>query len=818
MNALGWLLGLENVSEVSAVDAAFAAPWAKENQFVIGGVCVALCLLVVFFYSRRQTASLGWKWCLTATRSLLLVLAFLTLANPVLRVTVTQIHKPLFFVLFDGTESMAIRDELPDKDREALRNATDLVAPTQTPPTRMDYVRAWLRRESGSTLQRLQVDKDVRLESFVFDGQRSGQLRRIDQSPALKTARGTDDGGTAALADSLESRGRVTSLGSALADVPQQVGAQYLAGVIVVSDFAHNAGVAPLGDPNSPAARVGVPIYAIGVGAAEAIDLAVTLQTDLKMKRAERTNVQLKLRQVGLSGETVGVRLTARPLESRAGEDGEVEIGQRQLTLRDGLLLVDFPFTPEQSGPFEFTATVDPLPGEVVTDNNTARREVNIIDDFLRLLYVAHEPTWEWRFIKEVFHRDRLVGMEGFRTFLSSSDPRVRKSNVLFAPTLTPSRREFFANDVIFLGDMPADSISPRFADMVKEYVGKLGGGLVVISGPRFGPQALGDSSLSEMLPVVISEDAVIQDDREFPLTLTADAIRYPFMRLGETDQESQKAWDNLAALPWRQPVAAVREQAVVLAEHPTAMCRDGKTRQPIIAIQSYGRGEVVFLSFNEMWRLRRLYGEKHYRRFWSQLIYRLGMSHALGSDKRFSPSLERQTYRSGDEAVFTVEAYDEDYEPLGLEKLGRPALEGELIRPADLGGDAQAVEISIPMLRSGVFEVRVPVHAAGEYLIRVRDPITGESHDRRFQVTEVSAERRRATREKRLQDELARNSDGRSYTLANADRLLEDIDAEPIPETSSRAHALWSTPLWFILVIGCMLVEWTGRKWRHLP
>ena len=616
----------------------------------------------------------------------------------------------------------------------------------------------------------------------------------------------------------LDARGRVTSLGSALADVPQQVGSQYLAGVIVVSDFAHNAGVAPLGDANSPAVRVGVPIYTIGVGAAEAIDLAVTLQTDLKMKRAERTNVQLKLRQVGLAGQTVGVVLTARPLESRAGEEGAIKIGRREVTLQDGLQLVDFPFTPEQSGPFEFSATVDPLPGEVVTDNNTARREVNIIDDFLRLLYVAHEPTWEWRFIKEVFHRDRLVGMEGFRTFLSSSDPRVRKANVLFAPTLTPSRREFFANDVIFLGDMPADSMSPRFADMVKEYVGKLGGGLVVIGGPRFGPQSLADSSLAEMLPVVISEDAVIQDDREFPLRLTADASRYPFMLLGETEQEDRKAWDNLASLPWRQPVAAVREQAVVLAEHPTAMCRDGKTRQPLIAIQSYGKGEVVFMAFNEMWRLRRLYGEKYYRRFWSQLIYRLGMSHALGSDKRFSPSLERQTYRSGDEAVFTIEAYDEDYEPLDADKLGRPALEGELIRPADLGGDAQATEISIPMLRSGVFEVRVPVHAAGEYVIRVRDPITGESHNRRFQVTEVSAERRRATREKRLQDELARTSDGRSYTLADADHLLNDIDVEPIPETSSRSHALWSTPLWFILLVGCMLIEWTGRKWRHLP
>ena len=106
-------------------------------------------------------------------------------------------------------------------------------------------------------------------------------------------------------------------------------------------------------------------------------------------------------------------------------------------------------------------------------------------------MYVAYEPTWEWRFIKEVFHRDKLVGMQGFRTFLGSSDPQVRESNVLFLPTLTPKRSEFFANDVIFLDDMPRAALSDRFCEMVKEFVGKFGGGLVVIAGPRFGPREL---------------------------------------------------------------------------------------------------------------------------------------------------------------------------------------------------------------------------------------------------------------------------------------------------------------------------------------
>ena len=77
------------------------------------------------------------------------------------------------------------------------------------------------------------------------------------------------------------------------------------------------------------------------------------------------------------------------------------------------------------------------------------------------------------------------------------------------------------------------------------------------------------------------------------------------------------------------------------------------------------GAGKSFGSGFNEMWRLRRQYGEKYYRQFWSQLIYRLGMSHALGFDKRFVVRLDQQQYRAEDKVTLSVEAYDENYEPL---------------------------------------------------------------------------------------------------------------------------------------------------------
>jgi hypothetical protein len=829
---IGWLLGIDNVTAIDEIDASLAAPWAAEGAFWVFLGAAALVALSLVFYLRYQAKGpVGPRLSLALCRGLLLALLFITLADPVLRLTVVNKQKPFVYLVFDGTDSMAIEDELPDSQRKAIEAAVDFkpVVPTlrqrnvgsrsertTSGPTRMDYVAALLRKKSDNLLTKLTQDKEVQIEAYIFEGDSTSRLRKLELS-SLGALVGGGSVDPAHLADQLSTKGQVTALGSVVHEVGEQFGSGRLAGVVMFSDFAHNSGIAPLSSgEQSPAARLGVPIYAVGVGATEAVDLAVDVQTDPKMKKAERSSVLVKLRQSGLAGKSVTVTVTARRLsgEAESAASPEIVVGQRTVSLENPVETIDLPFTPEESGRFEFLATAEKLDGEIVDQNNRAVRQVNIIDDYLRLMYVAHEPSWEWRFIKEVFHRDKLVGMQGFRTFLGSSDPRVREANVLFLSTLTPKRSEFFANDVIFLDDMPRGTLSDRFCEMVKEYVGNLGGGLVVIAGPRFGPRELAQTPLADMLPVLIDPNAELRDAPEFPEfrpQLTAYAPQKQFMQLGASDIENSKAWDNLGKLPWYQPVAAKHPDAEVLAEHPTDKCADGKTPQPLVAIRKYGKGEVVYLAFNETWRLRRRYGEKYYRQFWSQLIYRLGMSHALGADKRFVARLDQQQYRAEDKVTLTVEAYDENYEPLADETLPERGLVAELVIPGKTS--TQSTTITVPMLRRGVFEARIPVFAVGEYSLRVKDPVTGKFDEQRFEVTPLSAERRRGVRDEKLQKDLARQTGGRAYDLTNVSSLPIDLKLDPVVERMTRNTALWSTPLWFAVVVMLMLGEWLSRK-----
>jgi hypothetical protein len=822
MNVTHWigrLLGLKNVDAIERIDPSLAASWAHDVPLAVLLACLTLFALAIVFYARWQpTRHPRAGLALGVMRAVLLCLVLLCLAEPTLVVKLISHPRPMLWLLFDGSDSMAIEDDLSPAERARLRDALHLddassTAGTSLARSRAAYVQALLTMRDQNLLKRL--EERFRLRAYLCgrpDGVTALQLNSANEEHA----------DPAMLASQLTTKSQVTALGAGLADLAQRHSATSLAGVVMFSDFDQNAGPSVTAGAN----QLGVPVYAVGVGPSVAVDLSVDIQADVRIKKGEQSTIRVTVRQTGLEGKTVPVRLTARRVGGAADSQPQV-IGERDVPLASPFTPIEFAYTPQETGRFVLTAEVDPQEGEVVKQNNHADREVTIRDDFLRLMFVENEPTWEWRFIKEVFHRDKLVGMRGFRTYLRSADPKVRQTNELFLPTMTPPRSDFFANDVIFLGDMPASTLSSRFCEMVKEFVHDFGGGLVVLSGPNYGPGQLAGTPLADLLPVVVDPDARLRDSREFTPRLTP--LERDFMTLGRNQAENQRAWNNLAGLPWYQPVARVPNLAEVLLEHPTDTCVDGKTRQPLVAIRRYGRGEVVYLAMNETWRLRRKYGENYYRKFWGQMIYRLALGHELGNQKRFVVRTDRQQYQADEKAVLTVEAYDENFKPLTEDKLIDHALAAEIILPtrgattsstaikpsADGGENRQP--LPVPQLRTGVFEVQIPVFAGGEYRVRVKDPITAEVVETSFQVTSLSAERLSAVRNVKVQEELARATGGKSYDLATVSSLPEEIKVATKTESSIEIFPLWNTWFAFILIVGLMLCEWLARKLLNL-
>jgi hypothetical protein len=813
---VGRLLGVERAEAMEWPRFSLAAPWAHDAPAWLLFGCLGLAAVAIVFYTRYQPGRrFGARVLLGVCRAAVLGLLLLVLAEPVATITTTSRLRPALWLLFDGTDSMAVADQLSEAERTRLAEATGLKKPDGSPDggttasagvPRIDYVRALLRSDRENIVEKLQ--ERFRLKAFLFD--RAEGVRALEL--AAESEKGPDG---AHLAEQLTTEGQVTALGAALEDLARRHATSNLAGVVVVSDFNQNAG------PPAPEAadRLGVKVYTLGVGPISAVDVAVDLQAQPLMKKDERITLTATLHQEGLTGAAVTVNFTSQRLGGTGGPALAAPVGQQTVKLTRPTQIVEMPYIPKETGRFVFAASVDPQEGEVVDQNNRSQREATVRDDFLRLLFVEYEPTWEWRFVKEVFHRDKLVGMRGFRTFLRSADPKVRETNPLFQTTMSPPRSQFFAHDVVFLGDMPASALSPQFCRLTKEFVGKFGGGLVVMAGPRFGPGQLADTPLDELLPVKVDPKARVRDRKAFRLALAPEAAQYDFMQLGANEPENRKAWDNMGLLPWYQPVEKLRPLATALAVHPSDTCIDGKTPQPLIAVTKYERGEVIYLAFDETWRLRRKYGERYYRQFWGQMIHRLALRHALGSEKRFVVRTDRPRYRPDDRALLTVEAYDADFKPMKQEDVPGRRLDAELVPPWSGRGEPPKVQpLSVAQLREGIFEARIPVFAAGQYRVRVKDPITKEYTETSFKVESLSVERQQAVRQVVLQKMIAETTGGRAADLADAASLVDQIDLPTKTETSIEVISLWDTWLAFGCVVLLMLGEWLGRKWVNLP
>ena len=802
---LNWLQ-VETVGELESLRLQCAAEWASGGlAWPVLIACGLAAVALTFYWSQARVGGPALRIFLGLVRATLLGLLVFLLADPVLQ-AVSVLRSPAqVWVLFDGSESMAIRDEDPEA-------APGLESPERR-PSRMDRVRAFVQRPESNWLRRLSEHFSLRL--YLLDGNREPRALELDLPAGSPAAEQLDARARTALervAEGLTTQGPVTALGSGLSALARLHGTERLAGAVVFSDFDENAGR----PGRDVAATLGVPIHAVGIGPESSIDLALDLWTPPVVKKSERSQATLRIRCRGLTGRHVEVLVHSRDADS---EEVRV-VGRRIVQLEDGSQSIDLPFTPDSVGPWRLIASAEVLSGEVLTDNNRVERDLVVRDDFLRLLFVEYEPTWEWRFIKEVFHRDRLVGERGFKTFLASADPRVRRAGGLFLGSLTPSRSEFFSHDVIILGDLPASLLKTRFCSLVQELVGKFGGGLVILAGPRFGPTELLDTPIRDMLPVVLSTDSRLDDTRPFRPAWAEESASVDFLQLGSTQEESRRAWSTLGVQPWYWPVTRLHPLATPLVVHPKALCVDGETRQPVIAMRRYGRGEVVWFGFNETWRLRRGVGERHYRQLWGQLMYRLGLRHAVGDQKRFTVRSDRAAYRTDETAVITVEAYDQDYRPLVDLPDGARELEGEWIAPAERSSSTEPLRRRVELLatRDGIYEGQLRLTSSGEHRVRVRDPLTSQNTELRFRVEDRRVERASTARDTALERDLAERSGGSVWDLSTVDGLIDELPSASQDERHYQSVPVGRSWAAFSIFAGLLLLEWMLRRRLRLP
>lgn len=727
-------------------------------------IAVAVSLLGSLRIARRR------KWFLAAIRAAAVFLVAVCVLR--LSLAVDRTSLPWLALMIDQSSSMQRKDVTGANGRE----------------TRLAAVQQWLTADDQGPLSRLA--KSYRLKVFGF----SGEAREIPLGSSPTT-----DGDTTAGIRGLTAEGRETRLASGLREVLDDFRGSPPAAVVVFSD-----GVSSQGPPErlsaaaDEARNLAVPIWTVAVGSAtDAIDLEIrdVLVDDVALV-GDSLMFDVRLAATGVAQGSAAVQLRTPDNEVLDTSEAVFENGAASVSLRH---------QPPGEGRRDYVVEVVPLPEEVLRDNNRRNVSVEIRSRKLKVLCVERLPRWEFRHLKAALERDEAIEL---KTVLHDSDLDYTREDRTALAEPPATENDLLEYDAILLGDVDVAGLPPAMASSLARFVGERGGGLILIAGNRFNPALYGGTALEELMPVLPPGAAPLSAGTErtsesIP-SVTAAGRNHPLLRLDVADGGSGEA--VLPALAWVAPAGPLKAGATTLAE----ISADGNPPRPVLVIQRFGRGEVVWQGTDELWRWRRLREDAIYGRYWSQLIRWVSRARLSGDSKSGELRTDRQVYAPG-EAV-RIELQLSEAHLLARGELPQIELESST-------GERRIVAMTARSDAPQMFDATVSAPAIGEYRLRWTDTAgDGGVVDGRFRVESSSAESQTAGVDAADLASASQTTRGRSLDFGQVESLLRELPrGRPVVTARAMTVPLWNR--WDMGLLICLLfcLEWFVRRSSRL-
>jgi uncharacterized membrane protein len=751
----------------------------------------------IWFYRRSRVAmpALG-RYGMAGLRGILFVLLLGLAMQPVVQLGIVSKVRQGLAVVFDGSASLAIPDQrVTEADLKRAALAQGLLDPAgglgQSFNPAGHGNLAQLRREElvrGPLVEQVlgQLAKQYDLQGYRF-----GQT--VTELPATNQVAGWFA--------QLRSDSPVTPLGDALREVLRRQRGQSVAGVVLITDGANNAGSPPV-DAAALARQEHRPLYIYGVGITSPKDIVVgnLFSEDVAFVKDE-LNVVVRVRAQGLAGERAQLRLRLGP---------QVVAEQAVVFEADAEQVVELRVKPERTGEFELAASIEPRGDELVKDNNTQVKKLRVVDTKIQVLLIEQSPRWEYRYLQAMLARDRRVEL---KVLLFEADAGLAQgADTPYLPGFPKLKEDLFRYDVIVLGDVDPKLLAGPPLEWLRDYVAKFGGALVMVAGKRFSPAAYAGTPLSAALPVEVEKLSPNRRDEELAdkpiaLELTPAGKESPMLQLADTPLASQKVWRELPPIYWVARVGGVRPAAEVLVA--AADSRPGaREKVPVLVIQRYGLGQTLFMGTDSTWRWRKNAGDRYFTLLWGQIVQRMSLARLLGEAKRTQLTSDRQSYRTGDKVTVYARLYSATYEPIN-----EPVIQGRFSdRHAAPTGNGSAREVTLRPLpgQPGMYRGEFVAPGAGAYKFVVdRDAETQLD----FMVQETRFEFGQTEMNAPLLQELAAVSGGAFLREEDLYRLPELVGQQVETVRTTIEVEVWSSPLVFTLLVLVVGLEWWLRK-----
>ena len=724
---------------------------------------------------------------------------------------------------------------------------------SETSISRLSQVNQLLFNVPGQFLQTLQDRFEIHLYPFNTRLQHSVLLAQEGDSPLPP----------------FEVEGDLTDIGGAIREAAAAWKGQQTAGIVLITDGAHNSGLFPL----EIITALEVPIYPIGVGSVEP-------PKDIQIQRVNYTPIaytdhesviRVSVGQTGYTGKTT--QLSLRDVESNSLVDAVTftfnahqEVNAIDATTKQ---VIELKLTPQSEGNFQYSVTLPTLDGELTAENNQKTFSMKVVKAKLNVFYLEGRPRWDYTFLKRTLERDPDI--EATWALLSSNrlkQPPV--DSVLnrldgYYPQSTPTAEtprfpetltELSKYDVLILGDLGAEHLSETQQRAIVDFVETQGKPVIFLpSRNMLGMDGFRNTELASLLPIDIPRNGCRVEDTEFTLRLTQSGAFHPMLQLHGTQMavsmrrsENSPAEEGLVATTntslstndgLRQLIANMPAlprffSGFRLRGGATTLMDNGKGT-PILILQRAGLGKSLLIAAEGFWNWDfgvRTFKDRRYHtiypRFWAQVLRWMATN---TDDKNVYLTTDASTYAIGDTVKVTAYLYSETYQPQA-----GATVQIEVVPPdgspfqlqmgvshqasATVGQEQlAATDTSLPQATNAdgnLYTAQFLLLKKGKYRIRATgrsgNLILGEDQIDIYAHPQL-AELESPQLNEDLLKQLAGQTGGTYFTITDAETLPESIANVQNPIFVDAERDLWAHPLVLITVVGLLGTEWFLRK-----
>lgn len=598
-----------------------------------------------------------------------------------------------------------------------------------------------------------------------------------------------------------EPAGKVTDIALSLEQVTDEIIGKEAAGIILVTDGAHNVEKELLNSLKN----IKYPVYTIGVGSDKIQKDFEVLEVNFPSFIFKGITVDLPviIRSAGFKGKIpVILKKGNSPVEkiyidNEAGENKEYS--------------VKFKIKAEEIGTYDYSVIIPGEKDEISVKNNEIFFNLKVIKDKIRILLISGKPTWEYRFLRDILKNYPNIELVSFTILRNPTNlsifPETELTLIQF-PSMEIFMKELFNFDLLIFDNFTYTKfMAPNLLESVKKFVIENGGGFLMTGGENsFGRGGYKGTAIEEILPVEIEGPKEEIIEKQFKPKFINKT--HPIINFTGTKSNLNEILENIPYMEGINRTKAKKDSTVL------AVYKSGLNEEiPVISLIEPGKGRVAAITSGSTWRLRFQLAKEGknniYNDFWLNCIRWLVNAPFL---KPLQVNLDKNSYLKEEEIKLNIKTLNQYYQPD----------DSEINIILDINGKKK--DIGKPIrLGKGEYEYGVEATSEGKYDFTVTSIAEGkiERENISCNVSSKSLELTNSNLHENILKNISDSTGGKYYRIDAEGLAGELLKAEKIDIKESKSKKiivkkkidLWHNIIVFSLIILSLILELYLRR-----